>query len=396
MARRISLAILGCCFIASFTMGADSKDPWQSVKIVDLEDWKVGLSEPALVARSKGFLWFPTIMRLSNGEVLAMLNNYSDEVVHQPTAFVCWSKDDGRTWTEPQRALYGDSNFRLTNGDHLILPYNLYPGPGKSLIAPHQIVAKGEHMLRVVKEGLVVTGLPRPDQPNVKRGVSGFVFNGSGVALKDGAYLATLYGTFEGQKRLSLLVAESVDGFRWQVRAVVADEKCQLTGRDGPSEAATCRLKDGRLMCIFRLGAGAPYGQSFSSNDGKTWTEPVAMKDVFSVQPCLVVRKDGTVILSGGRPGLFIWINSAGDGKDWQRIDMRAHHNACQPRDPISVVTTDGKSTTTAYTRIIPLDDDRLLYVYDRIPHGWHAIPKDSTDSNSVWGVRIALERKSR
>ena len=64
----------------------------------------------------------------------------------------------------------------------------------------------------------------------------------------------------------------------------------------GPSEAATCRLKDGRLMTIFRLGSGHPYGQVFSRDEGRTWTEPVALKGVFSVQPCLVVLKDGMVV----------------------------------------------------------------------------------------------------
>lgn len=310
------------------------KVTWEPIKVEETEDWKVGLSQPVLIARSKGHLWFPTIMSLANGELLAMLNNYADEVVNQPTAVVCWSKDGGLTWTEPKPELYGDSNFRLPNGDHLILPYNLYPGPdSKTLVGPYQVCPKGEHALRVVKEGLVVSGLPRADKPDPKRKVSGFVFNGSGVRLKDGGYLATLYGYFEATKRSSLVVAASSDGVRWQVRSVVADENCPLPGRDGPTEAATCRLKDGRLMCIFRLGSGQRYGQSFSGDEGKTWTDAVATPaDVFSVQPCLQVRRDGVIILSGGRPGLFLWINTAGDGKNWQRIDMRKHHNDCRRR----------------------------------------------------------------
>lgn len=179
-----------------------------ALRTEETDDWKVGLEPPVLIARSQGHLWFPTIMSLSNGELLAMLNNYADEVVTQPTALVSWSKDGGLTWSEPKSALYGDSNFRLPNGDHVVLPYNLYPGPDqKTLIGPYQVCPKGERALRVVKEGLVVSGLPRPDKPDLKRKVSGFVFNGSGVPLKDGGYLATLYGYFENTKRCSLLVA---------------------------------------------------------------------------------------------------------------------------------------------------------------------------------------------
>src|SRR5262249_40764861 len=150
------------------------------------------------------------------------------------------------------------------------LPYNLRPRTQTELEGYHQICPRRKRELTLVKEGLRVSGLPRPDQPHPRRGASGFVFNGSGVRLKDRGYLATLYGRFKDARRLSLLAAVSEDGVRWKIRATVADESCKLNGRDGPSEAATCRLKDGRLMCIFRLGAGTPYGQSFSADEGRT------------------------------------------------------------------------------------------------------------------------------
>ncbi len=367
---------------------------WDMVKTEQLKGVTVGLSRPVLVARSKGFLWFPTLMPLAHGELLAMLNNYADEVVTQPTAGVCWSGDGGLTWSAPRPVLYGDSNFRLASGDRLILPYILNPRPDNALAGPYQICPKGKRELRLVKEGLRVTGLPRPDQPHPKRGVSAFVFNGSGIQLKDGSYLASLYGNFKDAKRGSLLMAASEDGIHWTVRATVADEKCKLEGADGPSEAATCRVKDGRLMCIFRLGAGSPYGQTFSNDEGRTWTEPVAVKGAFSVQPCLAVLKDGTIVLSGGRPGLFAWINTDGTGMDWQRVDLRANHNAAYPKDAIAKITTDGHSNTTAYTRIVATADNQLLCIYDRVPHGWHGIPEASAETNSVWVVRLVVEKK--
>jgi hypothetical protein len=45
---------------------------------------------------------------------------------------------------------------------------------------------------------------------------------------------------------------------------------------------------------------------------------------------------------------------------------------------------------------VVALDDTRLLVIYDRIPHGWSAIPKDSTETNSVWVVRLALARSPK
>jgi len=112
------------------------------------------------------------------------------------------------------------------------------------------------------------------------------------------------------------------------------------------------------------------------------------MANAFSVQPSLVVMSDGKVVLSGGRPGLFLWVNADGTGKDWQRVDILALHNAAHPEEAIRQ-----PGNTTSYTEIVALDDTHLIYMYDRIPHGWSAIPKESADTNSIWVVRVSLEQ---
>jgi len=50
------------------------------------------------------------------------------------------------------------------------------------------------------------------------------------------------------------------------------------------------------------------------------------------------------------------------------------------------------KHNTTAYTELALLDPTHLLYIYDRIPGG-HNQPPPAGDSNSVWVVRITVER---
>ena len=102
----------------------------------------------------------------------------------------------------------------------------------------------------------------------------------------------------------------------------------------------------------------------------------------------------GTIVLAGGRPGLFVWVNTDGTGTSWQKVDLRANHNACHPKDAIRKVTTDGHSDTTAYTRLAAVGDNQLLYIYDRLGNGWHGIPRDSTETNSVWVVRLTIEKK--
>jgi len=185
-----------------------------------------------------------------------------------------------------------------------------------------------------------------------------------------------------------------------------------LPGRDGPSEADLLQLKDGRLLCVLRLGGWRLFGQSWSSDEGRTWTPAVAMP-AFSVQPSLVTLHGGqTVILAGGRPGLYLWFDRDGTGERWQWIDVQINHNASHPDEPIHHLYSDKRpdaitqawidadkaavvrnKRTSSYTELVVLDESHLLYIYDRLPNGWHPIPDDMDDTNSVWVVRITVER---
>jgi len=46
---------------------------------------------------------------------------------------------------------------------------------------------------------------------------------------------------------------------------------------------------------------------------------------------------------------------------------------------------------SSCYTELVPLDDRSLLLIYDRIGCGWHAIPDDVPETNSVWVMRLSL-----
>ena len=404
--RRGKLPLIGACLVSLLTAQPGLADEpatdqpptkakaWDAAQTVALEGVKVTLSSPVLVARSSGYLWFPSLISLEGGTILAVGSNYADEHVSLSTATAAWSSDGGLTWSKTQAGRYGDINLRLPNGDQLLMPYYLRRD-GQDMVADLQIAPRGKQELQLVENGVRVTGWPRPDRafaPNL--GVTGFVFNGQTVALKDGGWLATLYGWFEKDKRFSLVAAESTDGKQWKIRLTIAGPDCKLTGEEGPCEVAMARLKDGRILCVFRLASYVPYGQTFSEDEGKTWSEPVAMDGAFSVQPSLAVMKDGAVALSGGRIGVFCWLNLDGTGKGWQKIDIHSHHNACQEKLPHPELIDPKKPQTSAYTEIIPLDDKNLLMIYDRVANGWATIPKDSKETNSLWVVRLTVERQ--
>lgn len=136
---------------------------------------------------------------------------------------------------------------------------------------------------------------------------------------------------------------------------------------------------------LFRLASSVPYGQTFSDDDGKTWSIPIAMQEARSVQPSLAVMKDGGLVLTGRRPGIFAWLNRDGTGQEWLQVDLQSHHNTHQPADAISAV-----DKTTSYTEVEPLDDHSVIVIYDRIPNGWNAIPERSQDTNSIWVVKVS------
>ena len=367
---------------------------WIDSATVDLDGMRVMLSQPRLIGRRRSYFWFPNLWTMPNGDLLSTIAPVPDIHLSGVPYLVLWSQDGGLTWSEPFVSCDGGQTLlHLHSGDSILLPYDLRPRP-EGIGAPHNHFPAGQRVFDYVPTGVVITGMPAP-VPLIVPGldVAAFSFNGQTLWLEDGTYLATAYGHFEGDERDSIVAVESTDGVNWAVRSVVADAACPVPGKGGPSESAICRLHDGRIMCVFRVESKLPFGQTWSSDEGRTWTPAVTMPGPFSVQPSLAVMDSGAVALSGGRPGLYLWLNAAGDGLDWQQIDILAHHNSCHPQEQIIYSEDLSRQQSTSYTEVVAVDDNTLLYMYDRVPNGWRRIPEEMDDTNSVWLVRATVER---
>ena len=367
---------------------------WTDRETVVLDGLQVTLSEPVPVGRRRGYFWFPNLWTMPGGDLLSTISPVPDIHFSGVPYLVTWSRDGGLTWSEPFVSCDGGQTLlHLHSGDSILLPYSLRPRP-HGVGAPHNILPAGQRVFDYVPSGVVIEGMPAPIPlivPDLD--VSTFSFNGQTLWLEDGTYLATAYGNFEGDERDSVVAVESTDGTNWTVRSVIADAACPVPGKGGPSESAICRLQDGRIMCVFRVESRLPFGQTWSSDEGRSWTPAIAMRGVFSVQPSLAVMDDGAVALSGGRPGLFLWLNADGSGQNWQQIDILAHHNSCHPGEPVIYSEDLSRQQTTAYTEVVAVDEHTLLYMYDRAPNGWRRIPEEADDTNSVWLVRATVER---
>ena len=75
---------------------------------MSVENYQVTLSAPVLVARSKGYLWFPTLTKLANGDLRVIMSDRADAVVTAPdmmTGLNAFSRDSGRTCLNPNYPL---------------------------------------------------------------------------------------------------------------------------------------------------------------------------------------------------------------------------------------------------------------------------------------------------
>jgi hypothetical protein len=372
---------------------------------IKLKNHSVELFRPALVKKSRWFCWFPSLIMMPDGILWAVMQANADIHVSDSCCYLSRSRDKGLTWEEP--FVIGDAGLNhliLPDGSAMIIPYYLRPRPDGAIGAPCNILSPtGE--LSMLPSGVNVRGfpnIPKPFSPDLS--TAGFVFNGQVIIGNNNEYLTTLYGTFAGDKRYSLLLAESENGFDWRIRSIIAGPECNLDGEEGPCESAICRLPDGRIMCIFRLASFVPYGQTFSSDDGNNWSVPNTITPS-SVEPSLQIMNNGVIALSGGRPGISLWINSDGSGKEWENIDIIAAHNNFVPDDCINPNSKMGWISrddmikqglggfTSCYTEIVKLDNENLLLIYDRIGLGWNQIPDESNETNSVWAMRIKIKK---
>src|SRR3989442_15892777 len=100
---------------------AQPKPSWEQGAVLKCDGLKVTLCRPRLVARSKGFLWFPTLHHFGDKHLVAVMSNYADEARAVPTGLVARSEDGGLTWSAPQEGAYSECAVALANGDTVLL-----------------------------------------------------------------------------------------------------------------------------------------------------------------------------------------------------------------------------------------------------------------------------------
>lgn len=117
--------------------------------------------------------------------------------------------------------------------------------------------------------------------------------NGRSLRLKSGRILLEAW---EGNDAYCYLSDD--DGKTWR-------ESQRFRPGDGCWEPAAIELKDGRVLMFMRTGQGGQF-QSFSSDGGETWTEPVLSALTGSAAPVCITRVPTTGDL------LAVWNHNPG------------------------------------------------------------------------------------
>ncbi|RIK25727.1 MAG: hypothetical protein DCC55_40445 [Chloroflexi bacterium] len=228
------------------------------------------------------------------------------------------------------------------------------------------------------------------------------MFDGDGLEV-GGQLLTTMYLTFQGDDLYSTIALTSDDeGHTWRYLSTIAGPEAVPGAPEGPCEPGMVQLATGELMCVLRVGSGSTWNlfRSYSRDEGRTWS-PVDRLPAFSVEPSLRRLHNGTLALTTGRAGIYLWLSTDPRGTAWQPIDLVAHHNTWAPSSRYTIVPEQSgdralrhaHDQTTAYTELVEVAPNRLLMVYDRTPFGWNPVPHDSDERSRVFALPMHIER---
>ena len=357
------------------------------------------------ITSSKRYCWYPTIHRFSTGEILVTMRMSPDEV-HPEGEFsaYCISGDGGQTWSQ---------RYTMGAGANVDAAYTQEPPPDGTLLSlgagygaplahpPGQArefqvtvtrYSRGgmestqirDAVLRlrapVQREPMMLFDLGTRDTSKLETAPEVTPW-GAIVDGLNGDLLTTAYCKAQEDGRQRLLLIRSKDhGKTWdecgEIAGLAVSEKpTSWMGDEGPDEAAIVRLADQRLYAIFRTGSNAFMGQSWSSDDGRTWTQPAPV-GFRGVAPHLRRLSSGVLACTTGRPGpVTILFSADGRGESW------------------SHATEVFRGKSTCYSDVIEVEPGRLLVVYDSTPYGWHQIPyTDKSAKNTIYGTFVELQ----
>ena len=149
------------------------------------------------------------------------------------------------------------------------------------------------------------------------------------------------------------------NGYTWKRRSTIAMDP---DGVDDWTEPMLAENKNGELVCVIRRSDHLQKSMmmTFSQDIGKTWEEAISLDQLgsFGVMPCLITLECGVMVLSYGRPGVWLSFSLNGTGREWTK--------------PVCVIEGDPKrnrEATDGYTTMLSIGPNQLLLTYTNFNH---------------------------
>ncbi len=146
-------------------------------------------------------------------------------------------------------------------------------------------------------------------------------------------------------------------GKTWTRRATIATANAMPGEPSSMTEPVLAQNARGELVCVIRRTDQKQKSmvQTVSADQGRTWETPRALTELgdLGVMPDLLRLESGPMVLTYGRPGVYLTVNRDGTGKTWG--------------PPLTLVAgdparKDGK--TDGYTALLPLGKNAFLIGY--------------------------------
>lgn len=355
--------------------------------------YRVDMAQPVVVLEGPveekrwGRYQFPVLHRMADRRLICFVHVEADSVesygMPQRTLV---SSDDGLGWREDQNSAKLSYGLRLPGGEWLVIDtpsalpveeLSLPPVAGTlssyrqsfSLYHWADLTADLRRIFfkRSVKgawshESAVI------DDPGGMRYAAGGRFPriwwGDLEAASDGSLLAVTYPHILNQGspfHFGAASWRSLDrGRSWRLLGRIPyqpDERrdAQAKERDGFTEPAFTRLRDGSLYSVLRTTDGNGVGPMYatrSRDGGRTWDKPAVMAGN-GVLPRLLRMENGMLVLASGRPGVQLRFSRSGLGDDWS-----------DPVDLVPATSAKPDADSCGYTSLAALDRDTFLIVY--------------------------------
>ena len=368
-----------------------------------LKNGHVHAGLPVEVGHNSGHFWFPSLHTVGENTLVCAVIRSADVAQGKWPAELFISEDSSASWRFDQAIeSYGHASVVQEGEGTLMMPYELWPfGPDDRVngSAPGTVLTRTKPgSLAAENREICFCGFPAP-LAIYHENELWLHHNGNIVSLPGGQRFTTLYGRFEGDSHYCCFAAVSDDdGVTWTYRGTVANGSAVPGAPEGPNESSTQLLDNGDLLCVYRVSGEWDFRKSYSSDAGKTWSQPILMQGMWSVQPRLIRLPNGALFLTGGRPGLFCWLCTDGHGDAWDRINLGKHHNECVAGATkrfsdafCNAEKGEDVALSTSYTGITVWGQDQVIVTYDRLANGWSGAPGANGEVDRVFSLVLTL-----